>query len=76
MILCPWPLLNKKQLGLILTAPAPYATVRNMSQRKRRLEVHLDAPLLAWLRLQAKRRNVTLASIVREAIRKLMDETK
>ena len=41
----------------------------------RGLEIHLDTPLLAWLRLEAKRRDVSLAEVVRTALRKLMEES-
>jgi len=42
--------------------------------RKQPLEIHLDPPLLAWLRLEAKRLGVSLGEVVRLALRKMMDE--
>jgi hypothetical protein len=42
--------------------------------RKQPLQVHLDPPLLAWLRLEAKRRGISLGELVRLALQKLMDE--
>lgn len=39
-----------------------------------RLEIHLDPPLLAWLRLEAKRRDVSLAEVIRVALRELMEK--
>jgi len=38
----------------------------------RRLEIHLDPPLLAWLRLEAKRLDVSMGEIVRRMLRKEM----
>ena len=42
-------------------------------KRKQRLDVHLDPPLLAWLRLESDRRGAPLAELVRDAVRRLMD---
>lgn len=42
--------------------------------RKQELKVHIDPPLMAWLRLEAKRRGVSLGDVIREALRKLMDK--
>lgn len=38
----------------------------------RRLEIHLDPPLLAWLRLEAKRLDVSISEVVRRLVRKEM----
>uniref|UniRef100_A0A6H1Z9R9 Putative ribbon-helix-helix protein repressor n=1 Tax=viral metagenome TaxID=1070528 RepID=A0A6H1Z9R9_9ZZZZ len=37
-----------------------------------RLEIHLDPPLLAWLRLEAKRLDVSMGEVVRRMLRKEM----
>jgi len=37
-----------------------------------RLEIHLDPPLLAWLRLEAVRLDVSLSELLRCLIRKEM----
>jgi len=42
--------------------------------RKYSLQVHLDSPLIAWVRLEAKRRGCSLGEVVRDAIRKLMEQ--
>jgi hypothetical protein len=41
-------------------------------QRVRRLEIHLDPPLLAWLRLEAKRLDVSMSEVLRRLVRKEM----
>jgi hypothetical protein len=38
-----------------------------------RLEFQLHPSQLAWLRLEAKRRDVPVAEVIRDAISKLMD---
>jgi hypothetical protein len=43
--------------------------------RKQPLQVHIDPALLAWLRLEAKRRGLSLGEVIRIAVRKLMDES-
>jgi len=40
--------------------------------RVKRLDIHLDPPLLAWLRLEAKRLDVSLSEVVRRLVRKEM----
>jgi len=42
--------------------------------RKQPIQVHIDPPLLAWLRLEAKRRGLSIGEVIRIAVRKLMDE--
>jgi len=37
-----------------------------------RLDIHLDPPLLAWLRLEAKRLDVSMSEIIRRLLRKEM----
>lgn len=39
-----------------------------------RLEIQLPPSLLAWLRLEAKRRDVSLAEVIRVALYKLVDQ--
>jgi len=41
----------------------------------RRLDIHLDPPLLAWLRLEANRLDVSMSEVIRRMLRKVMDET-
>ena len=38
-----------------------------------RLEIQLHPSMLSWLRLEAKRRDVSLAEVIRIALAKLMD---
>ena len=38
--------------------------------RVKRLDIHLDPPLLAWLRLEAKRLDVSMGEVIRRLIRK------
>jgi len=38
------------------------------------LTIQFDPSLLAWLRLEAKRRDDSIAAVVREAVRELMDK--
>ena len=45
-------------------------------QRVQRLDIHLPPSLLAWLRLEAKRQDVSLSEVVRVALRKLMDSSE
>jgi len=47
-----------------------------LSMRKQPLEIHLDPPLLAWLRLEAKRLGVSLGEVVRMALHDLMDKKR
>lgn len=42
------------------------------AQRVQRLEVHLDPPLLAWLRLEAKRLDCSISEVLRRLVRKEM----
>ena len=42
--------------------------------KAQRLEIQLHPSTLAWLRLEAERRDVSLAEVIRIAIRKLMDD--
>jgi len=49
--------------------PAPKKRVK-----AQRLEIHLPPALLAWLRLEAKRRDLPLAEVVRIALHKLMEQ--
>jgi len=37
-----------------------------------RLDIHLDPPLLAWLRLEARRLDVSMGEVVRRLLRKEM----
>jgi len=39
-----------------------------------RLLIQLDPPQLAWLRLEAKRQDVSMSEVVRRILRKVMDE--
>lgn len=50
-----------------LPAPLPVLYAR-MGKRKLRLEIHLDADLVEWLRAEAERRTVSLGHIVRVAL--------
>lgn len=36
----------------------------------RRLDIHLDPPLLVWLRLEAKRLDVSMGEVIRRLLRK------
>jgi len=54
-----------------LTPASTSAIVPDM--RKYALQVHIDPPLIAWLREQAARRGCSLGEIVRLAIRALRD---
>jgi len=42
-------------------------------ERKQRLEIHLDAPLLKWLRAEARNRGVSLGELIRSALRNMME---
>lgn len=44
--------------------------------RVKPLLVHLDPPLLAWLRLEAKRRDVSMSELVRRMIREKLDDPR
>jgi len=39
---------------------------------KRALKIHLDPPLLAWLKLEARRLDVSMSEVLRRLIRKEM----
>lgn len=39
-------------------------------RRVQRLDIHLDPPLLTWLRLEAKRLDVSMSEVVRQLIRR------
>jgi hypothetical protein len=41
-------------------------------ERVERLDIHLDPPLLGWLRLEAKRLDVSMSEIIRRLIRREM----
>lgn len=43
------------------------------ARRVRRLDIHLDPDLLAWLRLEARRLDVSMSEVIRRLIRKEMD---
>jgi hypothetical protein len=52
-------------------------TLLNMAPPKKRvkvqrLDIHLDPPLLTWLRLEAKRLDVSISEVVRRLVRKEM----
>lgn len=60
-----------------MTVSLPYATVQLVPAPKKRvkvqrLEIHLNPPLLTWLRLEAKRLDVPIAEVVRRLVRKEM----
>lgn len=40
---------------------------------KKALKVHLDPPLLVWLKMEARRRDVSMSEVIRQLIRKEMD---
>ncbi len=42
--------------------------------RKQEFKIHLDAPLIKWLRAEAKRRKVSIGEVVRIAIQQLMSK--
>ncbi len=42
--------------------------------RKYPLQIHLDKPLMKWLRAEAKKRKVSLGEVVRIAIEQLMSK--
>lgn len=42
--------------------------------KKHTMQVHIDRPLIAWVRGEAARRGVSQGEVIREAIRRLMDE--
>lgn len=42
-------------------------------ERKQRLEIHLDAPLLKWLRAEAKKQGVSLGELIRSALKAMME---
>ena len=46
------------------------------AQRVRRLDIHLDPPLLAWLRLEAKRLDCSMSEVIRRLVRKEMGVAK
>jgi len=77
MILAGWCLFTENLSFCILTAYMLLAILLIMAPpRKRvkvqRLEIHLDPPLLAWLRLEAVRLDVSLSELLRCLIRKEM----
>lgn len=37
------------------------------------IQIHLDAPLVQWLRIEAARRGISLGEMVRIAIRRMME---
>jgi len=41
-------------------------------QQVQRLETHFDPPLLAWLRLEAQRLDVSISEVLRRLVRKAM----
>ena len=47
--------------------PAPKKAVH-----VQRLEIHLDPDILAWLRLEAKRLDVSMSEVIRRLLRKEM----
>ena len=62
-------------LDCTLTAWLPWLTLCLMAapkkaQRVQRLEIHLDPPLLAWLRLEAKRLDCSMSEVLRRLLRK------
>ena len=70
-------LFTRDLLGCHLTSCLVSCTFSGMvSPRKRvkvqRLDIHLDPPLLAWLRLEAKRLDVSMSEIIRRLLRKEM----
>ncbi len=69
--------LTREQGSWALTASLPDATLSKMAAPKKqqhvqRLEIHLDPSLLAWLRLEAKRLDVSMSEIIRCLLRKEM----
>jgi hypothetical protein len=42
--------------------------------RKQELKIHLDPPLMEWLRAEARRRGVSLGELIRIALRRLKSE--
>jgi len=54
--------------AIILSMPAP-----KKRQRVQSIKLSFDPPLLAWLRLEAKRLDVSISEIVRRAVFKTME---
>lgn len=54
--------------AIFCVVPAP-----KKRQRVQGIKVHLDPPLLAWLRLEAKRLDVSISEVLRRLVRKEMD---
>ena len=72
-------MLTREQSSCRLTGYIPYAISCLMAPPKKqvkvqRLEIQLHPNMLSWLRLDAKRRDVSLAEVVRIALMKLMNE--
>lgn len=42
------------------------------AQCVKRLDIHLDPPLITWLRLEARRNDVSMSELLRRLIRKEM----
>jgi len=77
VILAGWLLFTRNLPFCILTAYIlPVILLLMAPPRKRvkvqRLEIHLDPPLLTWLRLEAVRLDVSLSELLRCLIRKEM----
>lgn len=53
-------------VGCIFRAVAPPRKLVKLQ----RLDIQLDPPLLAWLRLEAKRLDVSMAEVLRRLVRK------
>jgi len=52
---------------MLMTVPAP-----KKRQPVQGIKIHLDPPLLAWLRLEAKRLDVSISELLRRLVRKEM----
>ena len=66
---------NRQSYALTVTLPLPMLLTMaapRKAQRVQRLEIHLDQPLLAWLRLEAKRLDCSMSEVLRRLVRKEM----
>lgn len=62
-----WSLTAGLPSRILALVPSPKKRVK-----VQRLEIHLDPPLLAWLRLEAKRLDVSISEVLRRLVRREM----
>lgn len=62
-----WRLTPRLNLSILSAMVAP-----KKQHRVQGIKVHLDPPLLAWLRLEAKRLDVSISEVLRRLVRKEM----